>query len=75
MNINDYLCAILKVLLEANDEKAMTQVSGQAKEKGEEEELDKSTVDRSTAVREVHQGDQGLTQPRCPSGQFRISQE
>lgn len=64
------ICVLLQVLLEANAEKPMIQVSGQAKEKGKEERLDNSILDCTAAVREVHQGDQGLTQPRRPAGQF-----
>ena len=54
----------LRIFLEANDEKNIKQVSGQAKEKGKEEKFDNSVLACSAVVMEVHQGHQGVTQPR-----------
>ena len=57
-------CVPLRIFLEANDEKNIKQVSGQAKEKGKEEKFDNSVLACSAVVMEVHQGHQGVTQPR-----------
>lgn len=49
------------------------QVSGQAKERGKEENLDNSVLDCSAVVTKVRQGHHGVTQPKWRTGQFRTA--
>lgn len=49
------------------------QVSGQAKERGKEENLDNSVLNCSAVVTKVYQGHHGVTQPKWRTGQFHTA--